>query len=58
MNKKQNFQHQIPISAAQEIKLRDYQQALIRLVYKKWDSGKTVILSEISENLPTEGEVA
>ena len=53
------------------IALRDYQQALIRLVYEKWDKGllkilmqlptgggKTVILSEISVNLPTKRKVA
>ena len=53
------------------IALRDYQQALIRLVYEKWNKGlleilmqlptgggKTVILSEISVNLPTKGKVA
>ena len=51
MNNKQIFQHQIPISVVQEIKLRDYQQALIRLVYEKWDKGLLKILMQ----LPTGG---
>lgn len=57
------FQHQVAIATPQEIKLRDYQQALIRQVFAKWQDsdrklimqlptggGKTVILSAIARN--------
>lgn len=63
MNNQQYFQQQVAIATPQEIKLRDYQQALIRLVFAKWQdsdrklimqlptgSGKTVILSAIARN--------
>jgi len=56
-------QSQLEIYKPQEIKLRDYQQALIRSVYEKWDKGdrkllmqlptgggKTVILAAIARN--------
>ena len=58
-----SYQSQIEICKPQEIKLRDYQQALIRLVFAKWENndrklimqlptggGKTVILSAIARN--------
>lgn len=57
------FTPQLEICKPQEIKLRDYQQALIRLVFSKWQAkdrkllmqlptggGKTVILSAIARN--------
>ena len=63
MNNNQYFQQQVTIATPQEIKLRDYQQALIRQVFAKWQEsdrklimqlptggGKTVILSAIARN--------
>jgi len=58
-----SYQSQLEIYKQVEIALRDYQQALIRLVYEKWDKGllkllmqlptgggKTIILAAIARN--------
>lgn len=45
------FTPQLEICKQVSIALRDYQQALIRLVYEKWDKGLLKILMQ----LPTGG---